>query len=424
MQPIIEVLEKLDIENPDAVNTWFSKQREIAAPHFYTSVDLRHSGIKLVPVDTNLYPAGFNNLSPRSRERASRFIKKAMDENWPDAKRVLIVPENHTRNMGYLENLRVLLELFEALDIEVRLASLAAESGHPIVLETASGRTLTEEVLVRKGDVLELEDGYSPDLIILNNDITSGAPEILRCVSQPIVPPVGMGWYRRRKTAHFKAYRHLVNAFCTEFNIDSWLMAAEFKHCANVNFKERTGLEALAEDIEGVLATVREKYAQYGIKEEPYAFIKADSGTYGMGIMTVRGGEDVMELNKKARNKMQVIKEGAQNTEVIIQEGVPTADVVDDKPAEPMVYMIDGVPIGGMYRVNASRDNRMNLNASGMEFTGMCDESEVIEGNWHMVEGCYFTAYGIVAGIAALAAAREEYNTGLCGEESSAKALA
>ena len=28
------------------------------------SVDLRNSGFKLAPVDTNLFPGGFNNLNP------------------------------------------------------------------------------------------------------------------------------------------------------------------------------------------------------------------------------------------------------------------------------------------------------------------------------------------------------------------------
>jgi glutamate--cysteine ligase len=29
-----------------------------------TSVDLRNAGFKLAPVDTNLFPGGFNNLNP------------------------------------------------------------------------------------------------------------------------------------------------------------------------------------------------------------------------------------------------------------------------------------------------------------------------------------------------------------------------
>jgi glutamate--cysteine ligase len=117
-----------------------------------------------------------------------------------------------------------------------------------------------------------------------------------------------------------------------------------------------------------------------------------------------------LDLNKKERNKMQIIKEGARNSEVIIQEGVPTIDVIDGKSAEPMVYMVDGVPIGGMFRVNGQRDALSNLNAAGMEFTGMCDAVENDETDRKVVEDCNFKAYAIVAAIAALATAREDYS--------------
>ena len=37
--------------------------------------------------------------------------------------------------------------------------------------------------------------------------------------------------------------------------------------------------------------------------------VKADAGTYGMGILTVRDAADVQGLNRKQRNKMAVVKE-------------------------------------------------------------------------------------------------------------------
>lgn len=410
MQDILKTLEALSNERGDEIEAWFSAKRKEAAPFFYSSVDLRYSGGKLAPVDTNLFPAGFNNLSPRGRGRASRFIGRFLEDITPEVKRVLIVPENHTRNLGYLENLATLMALFENLGMEVQLGSVAAAAGAPIELATPSGRALLELPMLKKGGVLQLENGFVPDLVILNNDMTAGVPEILEQVQQPILPPPGMGWYRRRKSVHFAAYRALVDDFCGQFELDPWLLAAEFHQCGFVNFKESTGLDCVAKGIEKVLGRVAEKYKQYGITQKPYVFIKAESGTYGMGIMTATSPEDIFELNKKERNKMQVIKEGARNEEVIIQEGVPTVDVIDGKPAEPMVYMVDGIPIGGMYRVNGQRDAMNNLNAAGMEFVGMCDEVEEAGKEWKIVRDCNFQAYGIVAAIAALAAARENYD--------------
>ncbi len=127
-----------------------------------------------------------------------------------------------------------------------------------------------------------------------------------------------------------------------------------------------------------------------------------------MGIMTVRSGDEVYEINKKIRNKMNVIKEGVHSSEVIIQEGVPTIDRVEDGPAEPMIYLVDAFAVGGAYRVNATRDAQNNLNATGMRFVGMCDEQESMPEHVAVRE-CKFGALGLVGALASLAARREEY---------------
>ena len=414
MQPILDTLEMLDDSRRDDIERWFTEQRAKAAPFFYTSVDLRHSGLRLLPVDTNLYPAGFNNLSPAAKQRATRFAKRFFAERYPKARRVLIVPENHTRNLGYLENLATLSAIIADTGLDVQLGSLAA-THDPITLQSPSGAALIEHPIARDGERVVLANGFTPDVIVMNNDMTSGAPEILRQHVQPVVPPIAMGWWQRRKSIHFAEYKSLAEDFAKTFSLDPWLINAEYHRCGMVDFKTSEGLDCLAKGIEKVLNNVRKKYQHYGIQDEPYVYVKAESGTYGMGIMTVRTPEEVLDLNKKSRNKMQVIKEGARVSEVILQEGVATLDKVDGKPAEPVMYMIDGVPVGGMYRVNKERDALSNLNAAGMEFTGMCDEVEDECGKWKAVRGCHFRSFGIVAAIAALAAAREDYRVGRDG---------
>ena len=57
-------LEKRLLEAQPTIEHWLRGQwTEHTAP-FYASVDLRNSGFKLAPVDTNLFPGGFNNLNP------------------------------------------------------------------------------------------------------------------------------------------------------------------------------------------------------------------------------------------------------------------------------------------------------------------------------------------------------------------------
>ncbi len=409
---ILETLKKLYETEADAVEAWFGQARGQGAPYLTASVDLRHSGLRLAPVDTNLYPAGFHNFSANAGKRAVRHFRHYLNEHYPLAERVLIVPENHTRNASYLENLAMLAFLLRSCGLEVQFGNLNAEKGAPVTLSASSGMQIRQQPLQVEQGKLMTEDGFIPDLVLLNNDLTSGASELLENISQPVLPPAQMGWHVRRKSVHFAEYAGLAENFGHTFDIDPWLIAANFHACGAIDFKERQGVDALARAVDGVIAKARIKHAEYGLKEDPYVFVKADSGTYGMGIMTVRDGSELLEMNKKERNKMHVIKEGRQVSEVIIQEGIPTCDTVAEKPAEPMIYLIDGVPVGGMYRVNGARDATNNLNAAGMEFTGMCDEAEEVRDCREPVKDCHFRSFGLIAALAALAAGREKYAVG------------
>lgn len=406
--PVIAELKSLLDTRGEEVHHWMDEERAKAAPFIYTSVDLRHAGFKLVPVDTNLYPAGFNNLSLAARHRSVAEFRHyfRLLPNTPE--RALIVPENHTRNLGYLENLHVLADLLTKAGMEVRIGSFAAQRGEKLTLQSLSGQLVEEFPLVREGAQLKLEDGFTPDVIILNNDMTSGANPLLEGLEQPVLPSPLLGWYRRRKSEHFSQYETIASSFATTFGIDPWLINAAFHRLGVVHFDERRSLDRLASAAQAVLDATRKKYDEYRIAEAPYVYVKADSGTYGMGIMTVRSGEELLELNKKTRNKMKTIKEGTENTEVIIQEGVPTVDFVDGNAAEPMLYLVGGNPVGGAYRVNGERDIYNNLNATGMRFSGMCDESEA-DLDRVSVSSCNFGVFGLVAAFAALAAARENY---------------
>lgn len=406
---VMDRLKVLANERGDEMCAWMEARAMESGAPFYSSVDVRHAGFKLAPVDTNLFPAGFNQLSTAARSRAAQRIKARLTR-YNAVKRVLIIPENHTRNTGYIDNLTALLAIIKEAGCEVELGSLAA-SDVAIEVTNSRGEILREMPLKREGSLLKTASAFCPQLILLNNDLTSGLPDSLRGVSQPIVPRPSQGWHRRRKSIHFDAYDKLAREFAAAFDIDPWLISAEFHKCGRVDFGERQGLECVAMGVEKVLHKIRSHYANYGITHEPYVYVKSDSGTYGMGIMTVRSGEEMLEINKKIRNKMNVIKEGVQSTEVIIQEGVPTVDVIANAPAEPMLYLVDGHAVGGAYRVNDQRDAENNLNASGMRFVGMCDESE--HAHEHQpLPPCQFGALGLIAELASLAAQREEYGEG------------
>jgi glutamate--cysteine ligase len=372
-------------------------------------VDLRNSGFKLAPVDTNLYPGGFNNLNPEFLPLCVHAAMSAVQRICPDTRRFLIVPENHTRNANYLQNVAVLQRILEGAGFDVRIGSLIPDLKEPLVVETSGGEKLTLEPLQRKGNRVGVE-GFDPCAVLVNNDLSAGIPAILRGIEQPVIPPLVAGWATRRKSHHFHVYDRVAEDFAKLVGIDPWVIDPAFSQCGKVNFAEKEGEDCLAANVEFVLNEVREKYAKYGITEQPFCIVKADAGTYGMGIMTVKSPDDVRNLNRKTRNKMAVIKEGQPVHEVIIQEGVYTFENVDGAVAEPVVYMMDQFVVGGFYRVHTERGIDENLNSPGAKFVPLAFET-----NCHTPD-CTgkpgdppnrFYTYGVVARLANLAAAIE-----------------
>lgn len=406
--PVLPQLEILMYMHEKRINAWFDAAWNNQKPLLYSSVDLRHAGFKVAPVDTNLFPAGFNNLSPAAYLRTAERWQHFFQREFPNAKKVLLIPENHTRNMGYLDNLSTIIELLLKSGLDVKLGSLLATKETPYRVTTQKGEQLHGHVLVNKDGVIQTDGGFVPDVVVLNNDLSAGVPEVLQNVKQPMVPAIEHGWHLRRKRTHFAAYQEVAKEFATAFEFDPWLISAHFQYCGALDFKSSAGMECVALNVEKVIRKTRENYVEYGIDAEPYAFIKADAGTYGMGIMTVKSGDEVLSLNKKNRNKMNVIKEGVHVSEVLVQEGVPTMDKVKNAPAEPVIYLADGHAIGGAYRVNAERDATNNLNAAGMSFVGMRDELDDAQAEKAAVSESHQRALGLVGELATLAAAREE----------------
>src|SRR5690349_9597082 len=91
-------MEEVILNQVAAVEAWFRRQWQETPPSLTSSVDLRHSGFKLAPVDTNLFPAGFNNLNPEFMPLCIQAMQSVMTDSLPLCTKVLILPESHTRN--------------------------------------------------------------------------------------------------------------------------------------------------------------------------------------------------------------------------------------------------------------------------------------------------------------------------------------
>ncbi len=408
--PLLQI-EKHLLQHQTKVESWFRAQWLQTPAPFYASVDLRNAGFKIAPVDTNLFPAGFNNLNPEFMPLCVHAAQMAVERVCPSANRILIVAENHTRNLFYLESLETLRQIFDTAGLDARIGSLREDIEQAITIDLPSGNTCTLAPLTRQGNRIGVGD-FSPCVVLLNNDLSAGRPDILEGLDQQVIPPLSAGWSDRKKSDHFTHYQAVAAEFAAQIEIDPWLVSPLSLQCGDIDFMNREGTDCLVKNVEIMLGQIQQKYDEYGIDKPPFVVIKADSGTYGMGIMMVGSAEEIANLNRKQRTKMSSAKEGSKVNNVLVQEGVYTLETwgEDHAVAEPVVYMMDHFVVGGFYRVHTGRGVNENLNAPGMHFEPLA-----------FVESCNtpnktnapdtlpnrFYAYGVIARLALLAAARE-----------------
>ena len=407
----INELEQRVLDSMPAIERWFRLEWMEHTPPFYSSVDIRNAGFKLAPVDTNLFPGGWNNLTPEMLPLAVQSAMAAIEKICPEAKNLLVIPENHTRNTFYLSNVAQLKRIFHMAGLNVRIGSISADIKVPTVIDLPTGEQITLEPVIRSKRRLGLKD-FDPCTILLNNDLSAGAPGILEDLhEQYLLPPLHAGWSVRRKSNHFKSYEEVSKRFGKLLGIDPWLINPMYNICGEVNFAEGTGMECLTTNVDALLTKIRKKYKEYGINEKPFVVVKADNGTYGMGIMTVRDVKDLDALNRKTKNKMGVIKDGQEVSQVIIQEGVLTNERMNDAVAEPVVYMMDRYVVGGFYRIHAERGVDENLNAPGASFVPLAFAESTHLPQPGMKPGASapnrFYMYGVIARLAMLAASYE-----------------
>ncbi len=407
-------LERFILDKQIAIEAWFRNAwRETPAP-FYASVDLRNAGYKTAPVDTNLFPAGFNNLNPAFEALCIHAIQMAVESIATPIDKILIVSENHTRNLFYMENIASLQSLIEKAGFEIRIGSLMQDLEGPMRIDLESSRSVLLEPMHRHQDRIKTGD-FNPDLILLNNDLATGRPTILRDIKQVITPPTTLGWSTRLKSSHFSYYQQVAQEFAELIDIDPWLIDPMFRNCGEVDFMKRDGVDCLSKNVDALLQAIEIKYQEHAVNCDPFVITKADAGTYGMGVMTIRSPDEIATLNRKERTKMATTKEGQKVSQVIIQEGVYTHETwgTDGTVAEPVVYMLGHQVVGGFYRVHAQRSASQNLNAPGMRFEPLAFADCCISPDPTQRADCHqnrFYTYGVIARLALLAAAREIIN--------------
>ena len=417
----INELEQRILDSMPAIERWFRLEWMEHTPPFYTSVDVRNAGFKLAPVDTNLFPNGWNILTQPMLPLAVQAAQAAIEKICPEARNLLIVPDNHIHNTFYLSNLAQLRRVFQMAGLNVRIGSISPDVKKSVTMDLPHGESITLEPVVRTKGRIGVKD-FDPCTILLNNDLRAGVPGILEDLHQQyLLPPLHAGWSSRRKSAHAKAFEEVSKRFGKLIGVDHWLVNPLFDKCPEVDFSTEEGVQGLIAKTEALLAKIRKKHKEYGIKEKPFVVLKPDNGDPRMAILTVRDAKELETLRTqvlctgadKPANKSEnkPVKGGAPVFEVLLQEGVLTCERVNDAVAEPVVYMMDRYVVGGFYRVHPQRKVDENLNAPGSSFVPLAFAESTHLPQPGIKPGASapnrFYMYGVIGRLAMLAASYE-----------------
>ena len=391
---------------------WLDSYERSKELPLYSSVDIRDSGFKLAVVDTNLFPAGFNNLCEHGLADSVRFMRAAILKRAPGAKDILIIAEEHTRNTWYLENVRILEQIITKGGFNVKIATFLTdqpsfcEGDAYIDLKTATNETV--RIYCFKKILAAYKEGREHyDMIIMNNDLTTGIPEILQNSQIPIYPSMQAGWHARLKSHHFSHTANLIREFAGLLDLDPWLFSCLFEVVDSVNINVKADQDKLAESAAKLFKEIAVKYKEHNIPEKPYIVLKADSGTYGMGVLPINDPGEIVDLNRKDRNKLYKGKSAQVISRYLLQEGVPTMYTTGHEVSEVCIYQIENNLMGGFYRSHAGKGERDNLNAPGSVFKKMCPHLKKYGdcGVHHDIN--VFDIYRLLARVASIAARRE-----------------
>ena len=295
---------------------------------------------------------------------------------------------------------------------EVRISSFLnvepvfCETVRFVELETAT--KLPVRIYCFKSILNEFEAGREQlDLVIMNNDLTTGIPEVLKKSQVPIYPSLQAGWHARHKSHHFRLANEVISEFAQMLKIDPWMLGCFFEMEDNIDINNEADRQRLKKTADKLFNRIMEKYREHKINEKPYIVVKSDSGTYGMGLMTIEHPDEILTLNRKDRNKLHVGKNAQVIHRYLLQEGVPTIYECEGSVSEVVIYQIENNLVGGFYRTHTGKTQRENLNAQGAVFKKMCPHLSKYGDCGPHLDVNVFDLYRYLARIAAIAAHRE-----------------
>ena len=377
------------VKSFNEISVWFQEKSKGSIFPFYSSFDIRDSSLKVAPVDANVFPAGFNHICDEDQDHSSHLIKDYLSKHYPTVKKILLLAEEHTHNLYYWDNIYRIKTLIEKAGFEVSVCIPGKILSAQSKWETASGYTLSLHIL-------EKEKG---DLILSNNDFSSDYDLPL---DRPLTPCLEMGWHKRKKHDFFNHYNQIAKEFAELIKMDPWHFTIQTHLFSPFDIKSEENKKKLKQEVKNILENLEREQSPV-FKGKPYLFLKNNSGTYGLGVVSLEHYEEVDQWNYKVRKAFKASKGGKGVKELILQEGILTSLSQDGYAAEPTVYMIGSRLAGGFLRTHKDKNVKENLNSPGALFKRLCIRNLEVEIEGYVMEN----VYGWVARLGFLALLQE-----------------
>jgi glutamate--cysteine ligase len=194
--------------------------------------------------------------------------------------------------------------------------------------------------------------------------------------------------------------------------MDPWLINPMVGRCDAVDLAAESGVERVRAQVDAMLTKTRRKFKEYGIGEKPFVVVKADAGSRGAGVLSLRDARDLdgARLQRTLARPAESAGETGAVTELLVQEGVPTNERINDAVAEPVVCMIDRYVVGGYYRVHADRGSDESLDTPGSRYVPLAFSASLLPTRGAKPGASApnrFYMYGVIARLAMLAASYE-----------------
>jgi glutamate--cysteine ligase len=405
---IQDEIHKKIVENCDAVEQWFKQKSDGLAFPFYSSYDIRDSGLKVVPVDANIFPAGFNNICQQDKDSAVQVAFEYLKSHYTSTgQQIFLVAEEHTTNPYYWENVNSIQKILTGAGYQV-LVCWPKSLETPFEAQSMTGTKITVYGSENRNGEIWSGDKKA-DLIICNNDFSLSYPDWSMNLKTPMNPPHELGWYKRRKDEFFTQYNQLVKEFAQVIGMAPEHMQVKTLRFDGFDVDDEKSRGDLADKVKIFIDELKESYARLGIEQKPFVFLKNIAGTYGLAVTQVHEADEIRSWTYKSRKKMKAAKGGRDVESLIIQEGVSTRFTTETETAEPCVYMIGRKLVGGFLRTHNQKGPEESLNSPGAIYKKMCMSDLEIN-----LSGCPMeNVYGWLSKLSVLSIALEAKKAGV-----------